>query len=528
MTGPDGAVDVEVTASDEDCLAEVGAQIAVARGVPGERLWSGSAPLPDGLRLSAPELAHGAVLGWGRPALDPGRARPASALELHVTGGPEAGRALPLGQGRHVLGRGSDASIRLDDPDVSRSHVGVDVGLGGIAVADLGSTNGSSLDGQELSSAPCSWPVGATLRLGASALRITGPADGPTAHCSGVPVGRLMVRPIPRAPLPVPRSRSPSPVPPIPTPLDASPGSRSRLPAVGGVLMAVVLHTPTFLFFALLSPLVALATWLSDRWSGRRTRRSEQAKHAVAVSEATARLDAAVAEAVRAAEVAAPDLAAITSAVRRRSRLVWNRPRDAADALTVRLGTGPGDTSVVRLDGDGSRSPVPAPHLPVTVDLRTGGLSVVGPRERTVGVLSAVLVQLTALHAPGDLDLLLFLDSARLRDWSWSRWLPHVAPGTAFAGHGTGPSGVGPDDEALAARLTALDPAAPRCAVRRGCRRRSAGMGRSRGRPPARRTARRNAEGGAGLRGTRAPVRGDPRGTAGHVRHDAATGRRDG
>ena len=46
--------------------------------------------------------------------------------------------------------------------------------------------------------------------------------------------------------------------------------------------------------------------------------------------------------------------------------------------------------------------PAIAPHVPAVVDLRAaGGLAVVGPRERTVGVLHGVLAQLTALHPPG-------------------------------------------------------------------------------------------------------------------------------
>jgi DNA segregation ATPase FtsK/SpoIIIE, S-DNA-T family len=455
VTAGEASVDLEITASDDDRLADVVAGIARALRVAPERLWSASAPLREDLRLAAPELAHGAVLGWGRTAVEPAALRRSSALELHVTGGPEAGRALPLGRGRHLLGRGGEAGIRLDDPDVSRCHIQVEVGAGGITAADLGSTNGSRLDGSELAGAPRPWHVGSTLRLGANALTVRGPAEGPTAvdRCAG---GRLAVRPIPR---------TTQPVAPVEIAFPRAPERRTprrlawiavALPAVGGVLMAVVLHTPTFLFFALLSPLVALATWISERWSGRRTGRRERAEHAAATRLAAGRLDAAVAQAVRAAEEDAPDLAALTTAARRRSRLLWSRPREAADTLTVRIGTGPGATTVVRLDGDGGRSPARAEHLPVTVDLRDGGLSVVGPRARAVGVLSAALVQLTALSAPGEADLVLLLDAARVGDWTWTRWLPHLAPDAVAVRSGAQPAGAAADDEALAARLNAL------------------------------------------------------------------------
>jgi len=57
-------------------------------------------------------------------------------------------------KGRTVIGRGSDADITVDDGGISRKHVEVlwDGKRG--QVNDLGSTNGSKLNGQKLSKAP--------------------------------------------------------------------------------------------------------------------------------------------------------------------------------------------------------------------------------------------------------------------------------------------------------------------------------------------------------------------------------------
>ena len=191
--------------------------------------------------------------------------------------------------------------------------------------------------------------------------------------------------------------------------------------------MAWLLQTPTFLFFALLSPVVALGTWVSDRWSGRRSGRKDAAAHALELLEAQDRLADAVRTGIRAAEAAHPDLATLTGAARRRSHLLWSRSRGDSDALVVRLGTGPGTVGVTRIEPDGARWPERAPHVPAVLDLRaSGGLAVVGPRERTIGVLHGVLAQLTALHSPGEVDVLLLVDGDRLRDWAWTRWLPHL------------------------------------------------------------------------------------------------------
>ncbi len=52
-----------------------------------------------------------------------------------------------LGPGAHVIGSASDADLRLPDPTVSRHHARLTCSDDGVAVEDLGSTNGTALDG---------------------------------------------------------------------------------------------------------------------------------------------------------------------------------------------------------------------------------------------------------------------------------------------------------------------------------------------------------------------------------------------
>ncbi|MGH8867513.1 MAG: FhaA domain-containing protein [Actinomycetes bacterium] len=50
-----------------------------------------------------------------------------------------------------VIGRGSEAHIRLDDPGVSRRHAEVHLEMGGrTRLVDLGSTNGTTVDGKQV------------------------------------------------------------------------------------------------------------------------------------------------------------------------------------------------------------------------------------------------------------------------------------------------------------------------------------------------------------------------------------------
>lgn len=107
-----------------------------------------------------------------------------------------------------------------------------------------------------------------------------------------------------------------------------------------------------------------MGTWLSDRWTRRRTGRTDEAAHALELFGAQNRLADAVRAGVWAAEEAHPDLATLTGAARRRSHPLWSRSRGDAEALTVRLGSGPGHVGVTWIDPDGSRRAEFAPHVP--------------------------------------------------------------------------------------------------------------------------------------------------------------------
>ncbi|MDT0267839.1 FHA domain-containing protein [Streptomyces sp. DSM 44915] len=121
--------------------------------------------------LGQPPLVDGAVLSLHRPLDGPG-AEPVPA-RLLVASGPDAGGVHLLRGGTATIGRSADADIPLDDPDVSRLHCALTLGAdGAITVADLGSTNGTSLDGRPVRERPVAVPPGGILRLGESALRV--------------------------------------------------------------------------------------------------------------------------------------------------------------------------------------------------------------------------------------------------------------------------------------------------------------------------------------------------------------------
>jgi pSer/pThr/pTyr-binding forkhead associated (FHA) protein len=62
-------------------------------------------------------------------------------------------RQVVLMEGANVIGRAPDATIQIDSPSVSRYHARILVAHGEATVEDLGSKNGTSVDGERLTRA---------------------------------------------------------------------------------------------------------------------------------------------------------------------------------------------------------------------------------------------------------------------------------------------------------------------------------------------------------------------------------------
>ena len=85
--------------------------------------------------------------------------------KLQIISGPNAGQSVPLGDKPILLGRGTDAAIRLDDDYVSTRHARFATNGEQWFVEDLGSTNGTYLGSQRLTS-PTPIGIGIAVRLG--------------------------------------------------------------------------------------------------------------------------------------------------------------------------------------------------------------------------------------------------------------------------------------------------------------------------------------------------------------------------
>jgi hypothetical protein len=112
-----------------------------------------SAAVPPGLPPGLPPLpplasvrAHATDTG-GQDPFVVGRPGQRTSHVLVVDG---PGTKHVLEQGSNVLGRGTEADIRLPDTGVSRKHADVQLHGGTVVVEDLGSTNGTLVNGRRV------------------------------------------------------------------------------------------------------------------------------------------------------------------------------------------------------------------------------------------------------------------------------------------------------------------------------------------------------------------------------------------
>ena len=88
-----------------------------------------------------------------------------------ISQGNQAGLSAELSAGAVMIGRGADCQLILDDDYVSTRHARVVSTPNGIYVEDLGSTNGTYVNGQRIT-APTTITLADTVRIGKTILKL--------------------------------------------------------------------------------------------------------------------------------------------------------------------------------------------------------------------------------------------------------------------------------------------------------------------------------------------------------------------
>lgn len=96
---------------------------------------------------------------------------PVASLVLAIFGLVWKDQLLPLNEGDQIAGRGEECELVIDAETVSRRHARITVHEGTASIDDLGSTNGTSVNGQRIS-APTVLLDGDEIALGTTTLRV--------------------------------------------------------------------------------------------------------------------------------------------------------------------------------------------------------------------------------------------------------------------------------------------------------------------------------------------------------------------
>ena len=211
-TRPDGFVDgyetLMVTAAGVALIGAVVAWLLVTKRAPSVAPVPGlsgllqqpsglmSIPVPDAAKPSAlpaqPQLAHRVIQpGAARPGVaQPQPATPAAPAaapappaiaSLEVIEGPAAGAKISMEDGSFTIGRSETGEGKLgDDGELSRRHARIVRSDGGLQIEDLGSTNGTFVNGQRIS-APTGLRPGDLIGVGTTKIRVPEPPPRPAA-----------------------------------------------------------------------------------------------------------------------------------------------------------------------------------------------------------------------------------------------------------------------------------------------------------------------------------------------------------
>ncbi|MGA9749904.1 MAG: FtsK/SpoIIIE domain-containing protein, partial [Nocardioides sp.] len=400
-----------------------------ARRVP---VWVDGAEVD--LRASAGQAGvhSGAVLSLFEPADLVARQAPAGVAELRVASGPGAGRIHRLPLGETVVGNGA-TGWSLPDLRLPAKALTVDVAIDGTVRVVPSDGLGARLDDEDLENEGAEWPVGGHVAAGGTVL-VRGEVVTPVADVEARPEEALID--FNRQPRMLPPDRERAfhlPDKPAEIRKRPVPWVMVVVPVLVAMPMAYFFG-PRMLMFALLSPVMILANFASDRKRGRKEAVEKQQKYDETHASVTARVAAGLVAEQAERRMSCPDPAELLiNAIGPGPRL-WERRHNDPDYLRVRVGLAqlPAGIKVEeRRDKTEEEAPPRMLELvPAWLDLaQLGVVGVAGDLETAPPIAHWIVAQAALLHSPRDVRVTVLSDAEGEDDWSWVRWLPHARIG---------------------------------------------------------------------------------------------------
>src|SRR4051812_24034172 len=125
-------------------------------------------------------------------------------MRVEVTSGPDAGRTFEIESGEAVIGRSADADLTLTDALSSSRHARLDVTAMGATLTDVGSTNGTTVNGSRIPPVtPTPLEDGTRIGIGGSILLVSAvPGSAPAAATPETTIGAYAAPPTEVGPAP--------------------------------------------------------------------------------------------------------------------------------------------------------------------------------------------------------------------------------------------------------------------------------------------------------------------------------------
>ena len=188
LRGPTGERELSLGLRNPEATLQDVLRAVVDGGLP-ERITIDGRMVPLDARALDAGLHEGAVLALGP---DAGR-EPRSGLELVILTGLDAGRVTRIGPGRWTIGRDKTASVTVDGrDDLARPRPArARRGPGAACVVDLGSVNGTLVDGVEVGAREAmEIDAGSVIQLGAVGFAVREAVGRPPARARPAPPHR--------------------------------------------------------------------------------------------------------------------------------------------------------------------------------------------------------------------------------------------------------------------------------------------------------------------------------------------------
>ncbi|QWW19525.1 FHA domain-containing protein [Schaalia sp. 19OD2882] len=340
-----------------------------------------------------------------------------------------------------TLGRAPMSTIRIHSAAASWAHADAKVDEDTLLVRDLGSTNGTRVDGQELTDEGTTVRDDATMRIGSSILQIRKDLGEPAAPRPGslhnvTPAGTVPFNRPPRPSSP----EAPEKVKPPTKQTVSKRAPFSLAMVIGPIIMAggmmIMMGDLRYAMISALSPILAVFTWFEQRRRHRKETRESDEKYAKDIETLKEDILTQGARERALRSWVSPDV----DLVRRRAAVpattLWQRRAKEPEFLVLSAGIGDVpwkpevDTlSSGRLEGEVEKIVEAAlvKDAPVQVDLTDAGvIGIVGTHEATTALARSLLLQAAVHCGPADLTIGVFHDKGREPMWDWATWLPHT------------------------------------------------------------------------------------------------------